>query len=84
MLLCDIESRPPKSLDEIIVGNFLPSFDPCWNIDLEFNVPHSHVLNASLEVNSVGIVDISIYFGEEDKRILEQNTDEVTELRLIR
>ena len=84
MLLCDIESRPPKSLDEIIVGNFLPSLDPRRNIDLEFNVPHSHVLNTSLEVNPVGIVDIGIHFGEEDERILEQNTDEVTELRLIR
>ena len=84
MLLCDIESRPPKSLDEIIVGNFLSSLDPRRNIDLEFNVPHSHVLNTSLEVNPVGIVDIGIHFGEEDERILEQNTDEVTELRLIR
>ncbi len=79
MLLCDIESRPPKSLDEIIVGNSLPSLDPRWNIDLEFKIPHSHVLNASLEVNRIGIVGIGIYFREEEERMLEQNTDEVTE-----
>ena len=70
VLLSDIESRPPKSLDEIVVRDSLTTFNPGWNIDFELNVPYSHVLNTSLEVNSIGVVDEGINFGEEDEGIL--------------
>lgn len=83
MLLCDIEPRPPKSLDEIVIRDSLASLNPRWNIDFEFNISHSHILNSSLEVNSIGVVDIIIHFRKKDERIFQENTDKVAECRMI-
>jgi hypothetical protein len=62
-LLYDFEGIPPKPLDEVIVRL---SFSR--NINLAFEVSHSHILDSSLEVDCVWVVNIDIAMGEEGER----------------
>lgn len=66
-----IHSLPPYSLDEIIIN--LAVY--LWNVYLHFKVSHSHILDSSLEVNSIRVVEIYFFMGEENIRSSHQNID---------
>jgi hypothetical protein len=63
-----LQGDPPYLLDELIVDLSVN----IRNVDFELDVSDLHVLDASLEMDGVGVVDKYIFFREEEERVFHE------------
>jgi hypothetical protein len=62
-------------LDKVVIDLLLISDCDGGDIDLYLEVSHFHVLNSSLEMDGVRVVEVNVFVGEEGEGILHESAD---------